>query len=77
MSYLSFYEMFTFSQFNSTILLSDEQNDYDLEPVSQSERQLRVSSNDYCHRYLGHCNTTTDIKEANFLGQDSQFIVAG
>ncbi|XP_077295822.1 WD and tetratricopeptide repeats 1 [Arctopsyche grandis] len=56
---------------------ADEQNDYDLEPVSQSERQLRVSSNDYCHRYLGHCNTTTDIKEANFLGQDSQFIVAG
>lgn len=61
---------------NYVLLFSDE-NEYDWEPVSQSERQLRVLSNDYCHRYLGHCNTTTDIKEANFLGQDGQFIVAG
>ena len=28
-------------------------------------------------RFLGACNTTTDIKEANFLGSHGQFIMAG
>ncbi|XP_041979806.1 WD and tetratricopeptide repeats protein 1 [Aricia agestis] len=41
------------------------------------ERQLRGSALDYSHRFLGHCNTTTDIKEANFLGPDANFIAAG
>lgn len=31
---------------------------------------------DYEQRYIGHCNTKTDIKEANYLG-DSNYIVAG
>lgn len=30
---------------------------------------LRERSFDYKHRYCGHCNTTTDIKEANFFGR--------
>ena len=38
---------------------------------------MRRNARDYTTRYLGACNTTTDIKEANFLGQDGQFIMAG
>lgn len=30
---------------------------------------LRERSYDYQFRYCGHCNTTTDIKEANFFGR--------
>lgn len=37
--------------------------------LSDEEKQLRLESRDYESRYLGHCNTTTDIKEANFLGK--------
>lgn len=40
-------------------------------PCSDVEKQLRQNSRDYEMRYLGHCNTTTDIKEANFLGKKS------
>lgn len=32
---------------------------------------------DYKDRFVGHCNTTTDIKEANFFGGDGNYIVAG
>lgn len=32
---------------------------------------------DYKQRFVGACNTTTDIKEAVFFGQSGQFIVAG
>lgn len=32
---------------------------------------------DYNMRYVGHCNTTTDIKEAKFLGPNGDFICAG
>ena len=32
---------------------------------------------DYNRRYCGHCNTTTDIKEANFFGSAGNYIVAG
>lgn len=46
-------------------------------PCSDVEKQLRQNSRDYEMRYLGHCNTTTDIKEANFLGKDNEFICAG
>nr|XP_013189517.1 unnamed protein product [Amyelois transitella] len=45
--------------------------------TSVLERQLRASALDYSQRFLGHCNTTTDIKEANFLGPDANFIAAG
>lgn len=41
-------------------------NDFD---VSEDEKRLRADSFDYELRFLGHCNTTTDIKEANFLGK--------
>lgn len=32
---------------------------------------------DYNKRFCGHCNMNTDIKEANFFGQDGEFVVAG
>ncbi|CAG5002562.1 unnamed protein product [Parnassius apollo] len=47
------------------------------ENTSPLERQLRASALDYSHRFLGHCNTTTDIKEANFLGPGANYIAAG
>lgn len=49
-----------------------------IEPVvSTEEKALRLSSMDYEQRYIGHSNITTDIKEANFLGEDGDFICAG
>lgn len=36
---------------------------------SNVEQQLRLEARDYEVRFVGHCNTTTDIKEANFLGK--------
>jgi len=41
------------------------------------EKYFSNRSKDYHHRYYGHCNTSTDIKEANFFGNQNQFIVAG
>lgn len=32
---------------------------------------------DYAERFVGHCNTTTDIKEANYFGNDANFVIAG
>lgn len=32
---------------------------------------------DYSDRFVGSCNVTTDIKEANFFGSEGEFIVAG
>ncbi|KAG9510632.1 WD and tetratricopeptide repeats protein 1 [Fragariocoptes setiger] len=45
----------------------------------QSDLELarRLQSHDYHKRFCGHCNITTDIKEANFFGGDGQYIVAG
>ena len=37
--------------------------------LSEQERALRSRAFDYDTRYCGHCNTTTDIKEANFFGR--------
>lgn len=37
--------------------------------ISELEKGWRASAYDYEYRYCGHCNTTTDIKEANFLGR--------
>ncbi|XP_041096542.1 WD and tetratricopeptide repeats protein 1 [Polyodon spathula] len=45
--------------------------------ISEDEAVLRERSYDYKHRYCGHCNTTTDIKEANFFGSKGQYIVSG
>jgi len=44
---------------------------------SFQESKLRLKAKDYSARFLGACNTTTDIKEANFLGRNGQFIMAG
>uniref|UniRef100_A0A8D2J3B8 WD and tetratricopeptide repeats 1 n=1 Tax=Varanus komodoensis TaxID=61221 RepID=A0A8D2J3B8_VARKO len=45
--------------------------------ISDDEMVLRERSYDYKFRYCGHCNTTTDIKEANFFGSNAQYIVSG
>ena len=45
--------------------------------MSDQERKLRSEASDYEQRYCGHCNTTTDIKEANFFGSNGQYVVAG
>ncbi|CAG2057303.1 unnamed protein product [Timema podura] len=45
--------------------------------ISQQERSWREAASDYKVRFCGHCNTTTDIKEANFFGSEGQYIVAG
>nr|CAD7407843.1 unnamed protein product [Timema poppensis] len=45
--------------------------------ISQQERSWREAARDYKVRFCGHCNTTTDIKEANFFGSEGQYIVAG
>ncbi|XP_050348360.1 WD and tetratricopeptide repeats protein 1 isoform X2 [Nymphalis io] len=55
----------------------DEATEEDGQSGSALERQLRSSALDYKCRFLGHCNTTTDIKEANFLGPESNFVAAG
>uniref|UniRef100_A0A3P8PPG8 WD and tetratricopeptide repeats 1 n=1 Tax=Astatotilapia calliptera TaxID=8154 RepID=A0A3P8PPG8_ASTCA len=47
------------------------------ESIPEDELELRERSFDYKHRYCGHCNTTTDIKEANFFGSKGQYIVSG
>ncbi|XP_006818911.2 WD and tetratricopeptide repeats protein 1-like [Saccoglossus kowalevskii] len=47
------------------------------ESLSEHENILRTDSCDYSQRFCGHCNTTTDIKEANFFGSNGQYIVAG
>ncbi|CAL1298755.1 unnamed protein product [Larinioides sclopetarius] len=45
--------------------------------ISDQEKAWRASAYDYEARFCGHCNTTTDIKEANFFGSSGQYIVAG
>lgn len=48
-------------------------------PDAQLHKECRrsVSAFDFSRRFCGHCNLNTDIKEANFLGSDGEFIVAG
>ncbi|KAL7296636.1 hypothetical protein TKK_0010055 [Trichogramma kaykai] len=45
--------------------------------TSDYEKEWREKAFDYKMRLCGHCNTITDIKEANFFGDDGQYIVAG
>ncbi|XP_013100604.2 WD and tetratricopeptide repeats protein 1 isoform X1 [Stomoxys calcitrans] len=45
--------------------------------MTDEEFNWRCKAKDYKERLLGHCNTTTDIKEANYFGNEGQFIVAG
>ncbi|KAF7386430.1 hypothetical protein HZH68_013562 [Vespula germanica] len=49
----------------------------DLSRISGYEKEWRSNTIDYKMRFCGHCNTTTDIKEANFFGNNGQYIVAG
>lgn len=44
---------------------------------NDDERFRRESSRDYECRLLGASNTTTDIKEANYFGNNGQFVIAG
>ncbi|XP_024081952.1 WD and tetratricopeptide repeats protein 1-like isoform X1 [Cimex lectularius] len=65
-----------------TKLVSEENSEkdsgeFDYAEISEKELEWRERANDYQLRFYGHCNTTTDIKEANFFGSDGQFIVAG
>ncbi|CAH1109387.1 unnamed protein product [Psylliodes chrysocephalus] len=45
--------------------------------VDEAEQKKRLESRDFEMRFLGHCNITTDIKEANFLGEDGNYVCAG
>ncbi|CAH1402550.1 unnamed protein product [Nezara viridula] len=49
----------------------------ELADISAKEMLWREAAKDYVLRFYGHCNTTTDIKEANFFGSDGQYIIAG
>ncbi|XP_053680694.1 WD and tetratricopeptide repeats protein 1 [Anopheles nili] len=48
----------------------------DNEVFSDNEKHWRSMAMDYSQRYIGHWNTKTDIKEANYFG-DANYIVAG
>lgn len=49
---------------------SDLLEDGDNSPsLTENEKNWRAQYWDYSSRYCGHCNTTTDIKEANFFGK--------
>ena len=56
-----------------------EKNGYHKErkAVSSWEQNHQQNAFDYCGRFVGHCNTHTDIKEASFLGRDGEYIGAG
>lgn len=45
--------------------------------ISLSQQYWRSCAKDFGERFVGHCNTTTDIKEANFFGSDGSFVIAG
>ncbi|XP_022295341.2 WD and tetratricopeptide repeats protein 1-like [Crassostrea virginica] len=45
--------------------------------ISDQEACWRALAYDYEARFCGHCNTTTDIKEANYFGSNGQYVVAG
>lgn len=46
-------------------------------PKFQILQFWRNEARDYKRRFIGHCNTKTDIKEANYFGHDGEYIVAG
>ena len=51
------------------LLKMDGLLDGPLGPLSEQEYSWRRAAADFETRYCGHCNTTTDIKEANFFGR--------
>ena len=44
---------------------------------NEDEQVRRENAFDYELRFVGGCNTTTDIKEANFFGHEGRFVIAG
>ncbi|XP_077455753.1 WD and tetratricopeptide repeats protein 1 [Stigmatopora argus] len=68
-------EMVTGDQDSNNSSLSHVFNRYDY--ISEDELYFREKTFDYKRRYCGHCNTTTDIKEANFFGSKGQYIISG
>lgn len=48
-----------------------------MEHTDSTERDFQRLAIDFKYHYCGHCNTTTDIKEATFFGGQSQYIAAG
>ncbi len=56
----------------------DDEDEEDESSPSSSRVEIPLDSAvDYSLSFCGHCNTTTDIKEATFLGGDAQFVAAG
>lgn len=49
------------------VVVSGRRSAQDL--FSEDEVAWREASGDFTQRFCGHCNTTTDIKEANFFGR--------
>ncbi|XP_018654325.1 hypothetical protein Smp_145610 [Schistosoma mansoni] len=45
--------------------------------IDEDERERRKNAIDFSASYVGHCNSITDIKEANFFGSYGQYIVGG
>ena len=45
--------------------------------VCREESCRQLNAIDYDERFVGSCNTTTDIKEANYFGSKGQYIIAG
>jgi hypothetical protein len=43
--------------------------------LRDEELNFQAQAIDFTERYCGHCNTTTDIKEANFFGEG--YVIAG
>lgn len=53
---------------------NNNNNNYLQSIHTQTKRTLEF---DYTKRFTGHCSMNTDIKEANFLGSEGEYIVAG
>lgn len=62
-----------------TALTNGQQNHSANERIDLSDNELnwRSLARDYNERFVGTSNSKTDIKEANFFGEDGKYIVAG
>ncbi|MCL4132538.1 UNVERIFIED_CONTAM: hypothetical protein GTU68_003196, partial [Idotea baltica] len=54
-----------------------EEEGFVVPPITEKEQAWRGAAKDYNKVFCGHCNTTTDIKEAVFIGKNGDFIAAG
>ena len=48
---------------------NSSKNNLKVNPLEQIVEELKSIATDFTLRFCGHCNTTTDIKEANFFGR--------